>query len=440
VVLTNAWLIDGTGAPVVENAWIRIDGDRIVGVGTRDGFEAIAGERVVDLAGRTVLPGLADMHVHLGPLPRAKWVLKLLLAHGVTTLKETGNSLGDLEAISRWSAGEADLPRVHISGVTLNGSFPERRFLTAGRETRALLENNLRYGVEFLKIHNWISSGAFRQIAETARERNLYLTGHVPLSMSSVAAIDGGMTILEHVRLHAYEVMDDPVEVARTPVDLNMMDRTLFWAHFDASARTARATLAAWEARRERFYITPTMVMQEATARAYEVPYRSNEELRLVSPALLAQWHKSPTSWGDLDAKEIQEGLQSAAGMARFIGAAHARGVRVLAGSDFGMAWVVPGVSLHRELEILVGGGLTPVEAVRAATGRAAEALRRTDRGTIRQGQLADLLIVHGNVAANVSNVRRVDQVILGGRFMEHAALMKEAARLATADAAASSN
>ena len=72
--------------------------------------------------------------------------------------------------------------------------------------------------------------------------------------------------------------------------------------------------------------------------------------------------------------------------MGRFIGAAQARGVRVLAGSDFGMAWVVPGVSLHRELEMLVEGGLTPVEAVRAATGRAAEALRRRDRGTVLAG------------------------------------------------------
>ena len=173
---------------------------------------------------------------------------------------------------------------MHVSGVTLNGSFPDRRFLQAGRQTRALLDDNLRFGVEFLKIHNWISSAAFKQIAETAREHDLFLTGHVPLSMTSVGAIDGGMTILEHVRLHAYEVMDDTQEIARTPVDLNMMDRTLFWAHVDVKSRPAALTLDAWQARRERFYVTPTLVMQESTARAYQEPYRRNEDLRLVSP------------------------------------------------------------------------------------------------------------------------------------------------------------
>ena len=436
LLLTNAWLVDGTGKPATANGWVKIEGDRITAVGEGTPPPA-AGARVLDLAGKTVLPGLADMHVHLGPLPRAKWVLKLLLAHGVTTIKETGNTLGDLEAIARWQATDATLPRVHVSGVTLNGSFPDRRFLLAGRQTRALLDDNLRYGVEFLKIHNWISSAAFKQIAETAREHDLFLTGHVPLSMTSVGAIDGGMTILEHVRLHAYEVMDDTQEVARTPVDLNMMDRTLFWAHVDVNSRAASKTLEAWQARRERFFVTPTLVMQEATAKAYQEPYRKNEDLRLVSPGLLAQWHRNPTSWGDLEGKEIEEGLGSAAGMGRFIGAAHARGVRVLTGSDFGMAWVVPGVSLHRELEMLVEGGLTPVEAVHASTGRAAEALRRRDQGTIAVGQLADLVIVNGNIGADIAAVRRIERVVLGGRLLDRSVLLEEAARLAAADAPA---
>ena len=202
LLLTNAWLVDGTGSEASPNTWVKIEGDRIAAVGQGTPPPA-AGARVLDLAGKTILPGLADMHVHLGPLPRAKWVLKLLLAHGVTTVKETGNTLGDLEAIAGWQATDATLPRVHVSGVTLNGSFPDRRFLPAGRQTRALLDDNLRFGVEFIKIHNWISSSAFKQIAETARQHDLFLTGHVPLSMTSVGAIDGGMTILEHVRLHA---------------------------------------------------------------------------------------------------------------------------------------------------------------------------------------------------------------------------------------------
>jgi hypothetical protein len=96
--------------------------------------------------------------------------------------------------------GQDALPHLYVSGATINGSSDELRFLKEGPFTRSLLENNLAFGVDFLKIHNWISSEGLKQIAGFAAKNNLYLTGHVPLSMTSIAAIDRGMTILEHVR------------------------------------------------------------------------------------------------------------------------------------------------------------------------------------------------------------------------------------------------
>ncbi|MCA1560543.1 MAG: hypothetical protein LC804_09845 [Acidobacteria bacterium] len=289
LMLTNAWLIDGTGAPAVEDAWIHIADGRIADVG-RGAPPAAPGARVLDLKGRTVLPGLSDMHVHLGALPQARWMLKLLLAHGVTNIKEAGNTLGNLAAIRRWMAEDRRLPHLYISGATLNGSEADLQFLPAGGRTRTLLDNNLAFGVDFIKIHNWISSFALKQIAAFSEAHDLYLTGHVPLSVTSVAAIDAGMTILEHVRVHQGEVIDDPQVVARFPLDLVVMRRTGYWAFLKSENPVARATLDAWAQRKNRFFSDPTLVVQEALGYADDPAKRDAPEMRLISPAMARQW------------------------------------------------------------------------------------------------------------------------------------------------------
>ena len=127
------------------------------------------------------------------------------------------------------------------------------------------------------------------------------------------------------------------------------------------------------------------------------------------------------------------EAKAAVAGMVAFVGLAHGRGIRIVTGSDAagGPPWVVAGDSLHRELELLVQAGLSPVEAIRCATGAAAKALRAPDRGTIRAGNLADLVIVRGNLAENIAVIREIEQVILDGVLYERAQLLEEASRWA---------
>jgi cytosine/adenosine deaminase-related metal-dependent hydrolase len=418
---------------MLEGAWVRIEGDLIAALG-QGAPPSVRGARVLTLRGKTIIPGLTDTHVHLGDVQEARWKLKLFLAHGITSLKETGNSLGNLAAIRRAIEDDPVAPRLAVSGPVIEGSFSELRFRKAGRETEMLLRDIAAFGVDFIKMYNWVSSDALREIVQFARERNLHVVGHVPLSMTSVAGIDLGMTILEHVRLRPGEVIDDPEIVARYPVDQPFMRRTGFWSHFDGETDAARRTLDAWEKRRDRFFITPTLVVQEATAAGYHLAVADNADLGLVSPSLLKEWKEQPRSqWGDLTPEEVVEANQSTRGMTAFIGLARRRGIRVLTGSDVGMAWVVPGASLHREFELLTTAGFSPVEIIHASTGLAAEALRTTDRGTIAPGKIADLVIVDGHLSTDISAIRRIEQVMLSGRLHERTQLLGEAARLAAA-------
>jgi hypothetical protein len=210
------------------------------------------------------------------------------------------------------------------------------------------------------------------------------------------------------LRLRPYEVVDDLEVVAKYPVDGALMKRTGFWAHVKPNGSTITQTLDGWEKRKDQFYVTPTLVVHEAVAESYHYPdpkFEENPSVKLLSPAMLERWKKAspPTHWGDLNPEEIAEAQASVAGMATFVRLAHARGIRILAGTDTPVPWLVPGVSLHRELKYFVEKcGMSSVEAIHTSTGRAAQALAVADRGTIEVGNVADMVIVGGNLALDI--------------------------------------
>lgn len=437
LLLTHAVLVDGTGGPAVQDAWVHVEGAQIVAVG-RGQPPVVKGARILDLTGRTVVPGLSDMHVHLGRVAQARWMLALLLAQGVTTVKEAGNALGNDADIRMWLKTTPVMPHVFMSGVTLNGDRVAQCFLQPGPAVRRQLEDNRAFGAEFIKLHNFVSSAALKQIVAFGRAHDMPVTGHTPLGMTLVAAIDHGMTILEHVRMRVWEISDDPELVAKYPMDIPLMIREGFWASFDAKNPSAQKTLAALEARRDRFFLDPTLVTQEALAYGDDPQMTSGPSLQLVSPAVRQEWGEGADRYGVMDKEQFNLAKGSVKGMAAFVAAAHARGIRLLTGSDIVVPWVVPGVSLHRELELMVGGGLTSVQVIHASTGVAAQALRVTTRGTIAPGQEADLVIARGDVSADIRAIKDIESVMLGGRIHERRALLAEAARLASQDTAAS--
>lgn len=432
--LTGVWLIDGTGAPAVENAWIRIEGNRIAAMGR--GTPPPAGDlRVLDLKGRTVVPGLADMHVHLRTLPQAKWTLKLALAHGVTTIRDTSDSFGDTRTAREWAAHELRLPHLFVSGPSFPGAQMEANleFLKAGPSTAAQLEELAAFNVDFIKVHNWISSAALKQIGEFAAAHNIYLIGHVPLGMTTLQAIDLGMKSLEHVRLKPSEESDDPEVAAKYPIDLPIMLRENHWASFDPNSNAIQRTLDAWAKRKDRFFLDPTLVPHAALAHADDPAWTASPDMSLVSPALMKSWQTGAQAYGEMTKEDLALAKKSALAQGKFVAMAHARGIRIVTGTDTPIPWVVPGAGLLKELELLVGGGLTPVEAIQASTGTSAELLRTKDRGTIAPGQIADLVIVRGNVAADITAIRNIEQVVLGGQLHERAQLLEEARQLARA-------
>lgn len=444
VLLVGATLIDGTGADAVPDGWIWLKGDRIHAVGSGEP-PSVEGGDVRELNGKSVIPGLGDMHVHLRDLERARWFLKALLAHGVTAVLETGNSLGNIAAIRRWSAENGPVPHYYASNSPLQGSTEELRFLRNGREVESAIENYAAFGIDFIKTYNFLSSMGLAQTVELANEHDITVIGHTPLSGSSVTAFDAGLEIMQHLRLRPYEVIDDLEIVSRYPIDEPLMERTGFWAHLDPEGRNLRQTLDLWEERKDEFFVTPTLVAHEGVVSAYEYPEDSarveaKPGVDFVSEGMLSGWReRSPPSeaWGDLNDEELAEAQATVDGMATFLGLAHQRGVRVLSGTDAPVPWVVPGVSLHHELAHFVEkSGMTPVEAIHSSTGLVAQAVESPERGTIEEGKIADLVVVDGNVAEDIRALANIETVILAGRAYTHEELMAEARTWASRDPA----
>lgn len=435
----GARVIDGTGQPPLEGVWLLVRDDRIVAMGQGDPPVERA-VRVVNLAGKTVLPGLADMHVHLNGLPTARWMLKLFLAHGITRVRDAGNSLGNIAAIQRWTENRQGLPKVHTSNTPIQGSYTEQRFLQPGDEVERLVDDYAAFGIDFIKVYNWLSSAGLTQLALRAEQHGIPVIGHTPLSWTSVGSIDGGIQDLQHLRLRPYEILDDVELVARYPVDGPLMRRTGFWAHLDPEGFTLARTLDAWEARKDRFFVTPTLVVQEAVAESYDYPHPKllkKPGIERISPGLLERWKKAspPLQWGDLDPEGVAEAKASFRGMATFVGLAHERGIRILAGTDTPVPWLIPGASLHRELRHFAEqAGMTTLEAIQTATGRAAEALESPERGVVREGAIADLVFVDGDVSRDIRALARIESVMVGGRLYSRDELLAQAAAFAEQD------
>ena len=420
VLLVGASLIDGTGANVKRNAWLSIRDDRIVTVGLGKPPE-VEGGRYVDLKGKTLMPGLTDMHVHFNELPMARWMMKALLVHGITTAMDASNSLGNIAEIKRWMEWQKSLPHVFFSSPTVQGSYSEQRFLQPGAQIEGLMADYGAFGVEFVKTYNWLSSSGLKQVSELAGKHGLRITGHTPLSASSVASIDAGIEILQHLRLRPYEVIDDAEVLARFPIDAPLMKRTGYWAYFDDQAGSLRRTLDAWEQRKDRFFVVPTLVVQEAIAENYDYPkvdHSQHAHMQQISPGMLEYFkvNSPPTYFGNLSDEEIERAKRSVDGMAQFVKMAHRRGIRLLSGTDTPIPWLVAGKSLHRELYHFVEKcGMTPEQAIRTSTGWAADALNVADRGRVAPGQVADLVIVDGDVAENIRALEHIHSVVLAG-------------------------
>jgi hypothetical protein len=363
-------------------------------------------------AGVYVLPGLIDMHVHIPP-PARELTNLLFLAHGITTVRETGDADGTTwRGREQIAAGQVPGPRIFTSGPVLDGeppflptSWPVRDREDARKAVAALAAQ----GVDFMKVHHRLSPEALAGIRELAQIHGLRVVGHVP---TAVSFDEAGIWDVQHLDgLVPYPEGDG------TPLDYQRRWLALEW---EAIARYVHTSAA------QGLVHTPTLVSGESLVRLL-VPGGPDEPTARLMPRYYRDgaWDRQRMPlfqrFSDEALALMRQGLVRSQEIVRALRQA---GVRLHLGTDTaGMPFVVPGASLWREMKLMAGAGLSLVDIWEAGTRAAGQSLGVKGLGRVEEGAAADLLVFREDPSHDLEALASLQAVVADGRLYTRQAL-----------------
>jgi imidazolonepropionase-like amidohydrolase len=434
--LTGVTVIDVATGHRARRQTVLISGDRIIGVGR---IPVPRGATELDLTGKFVVPGLADMHVH--SLGDEHVSPPLYLANGVTTVREmavTDPVLYDWR--DRIDAGTLLGPRMVVASQIVDGdptlwdpNLLHVLVVNDEAQARAAVRRVKAEGADFVKVYSRLGPAAYRAILDEARRLGLTVHGHAPDQVSVQEVSSGGQRSIEHIHALALSVSSRAAEVRRMQRaitirtgDYNSWFRQVHPIEWLAanSYSPARAAEVFGLLRRNRTRITPTLTMHNVLDRPDFTgldpavgKYLSADSVATYE-YVLAELYTA-----NRPAEEIARQQRMWSYRQRFVGELFAHGVPILTGTDTGAPWTVPGFALHDELELLVGAGATPRQALSAATVEPARFLGMSDDlGSVAPRKIADLVVLDADPLLDIRNTRRIHTVVTRGRVISPAA------------------
>ncbi len=402
-------VIDGTGAGARPGATVVVRDDRILQVGPGPEVPVPRGATVVEGRGRALLPGLWDMHAHF---QQVEWG-PIYLAAGVTTVRDCGNELEFLTAVrDAISSGRGIGPRILAAGV-VDGSGPSAVGIARVDTEEQAVDWVDRYraaGFQQIKVYSSLSKTALTAVVRAAHRRGLTVTGHIPMAVSPREAVEAGQDQINHIGFVASMMLPSLGPEAPRSERLAAMARL--------DVRSADAREAVEFLRRHGTVVDPTLALQELYTISSAHPVERFEPGAAKLPPELAARFLNPGP----DTADTRQFAEIFRRQVELVGELHRAGIVLVAGTD----QAVPGHSLHREVELYVEAGMTPVEAIRAASAVPARVMGLgADVGTIEPGKRADLILVRGNPLAQIRDLRNVERVLTGGRLYEAADLWR---------------
>jgi imidazolonepropionase-like amidohydrolase len=418
--ITDVTVVDGTGSTGRAHLTVVINGGKIVAVDSAGHATVPKDATMVDGRGKFLIPGLWDMHVHLAKAGAPS--LGLFIANGVTSVRDMG---GDFAVVERWrsevAAGARVGPRIRTAGPILESAARVRRMKARGTvepverfrapvgdtlDARRVVDSVARLGVDFIKVRTATSRETYDAIASATRRAGLSLAAHgdiVPLE----EMLRAGQRSIEHAIYPSLQKRDAPVRA--------QLIREL------ASANVA---------------VVPTMVNyyqwllvppSDARRIVDDSLGRIDARRRYISGYLLDDWREQVDERGRVKDALIRHLYlpRAYSGVLRDLQEMHRAGVRILPGTDVGVALIYPGFSLRDELGYFVDKiGMTPLEALVSATRSAAEFSGMQDSlGTIQSGKLADVVLLDADPLADIRNIGKIHAVILRGELFDQVKL-----------------
>ncbi|MFZ0646797.1 MAG: amidohydrolase family protein [Nitrososphaeraceae archaeon] len=413
IILENATVIDGTGDLPKPNTTIVINESRIADLtnnATVNPDLPLAAKNVINLTGKYIIPGLFDMHAHVGNVLKNSYnqsesedMLSMLLAYGITTIRNTGGPTEQSVALKKnISEGKIMGPQIFTAGQLLNTPeihvpFVEKQVVTE-QDVRQEVRNQIEAGVDYVKLYVGLTPKLAQAAIREAHSNGTKVIGHLYLTSWTDAAnlgVGDNKTAVNHIDFLTHGV---PV----CPSLLSKENRQKFleagdhpFNHFlwldlvDLNGPEISEMIKA---------VANNSIPVDPTLDIYEAMIKGEPEYQYLWPKVL----------------QLTKMMYN-------------NGVPILSGTDIPNFDLVPGASLHHELELLVEAGIPPLEVIKIATRNGAQALDiERDVGTIEPGKQADMIVLSENPLDDISNTKKIETVINNGQLIDRVELMNK--------------
>ncbi len=379
---------------------------------------------ILDASGQYIIPGLWDMHTHLSPQFAPQLTLPLFTAAGVTNIRDLGG-YGSYEQKKAWDwqirAHEMVGPRIQGIGAVFLAS------LQSEEQAREIVNQFPGEKPDFIKVYNAVLPEYYFPLVEAAKNKKVTVLGHKPRAVSAIEAAKAGHKSFEHARLFLFECYPGAEKLRQS-----YHDRYTGLSEGDGRLDDTRGLREMIDTHDDEMFLElvevmkengtwfcPTHITRKMDAFASNESFRKDPRLKYIHRLQRMGWKGDAD--GMIDRYPGPEGQKTVMDFYKkgleLTGKASRAGLKVLAGTDANDTYCFPGLSLHDELAELVKAGLSPAEALRAATIYPAEYFKlQATHGSIANGQVADLLILKNNPLENIEHTRSIQTLIFDGQ------------------------
>ena len=430
--ITHVTVIDTVAGKTLPNTTVVITGNRITSVEPSTTLKTKSGQ-IIDATGKYLIPGLWDMHTHVyfdsTAADGTDLVLPLFLANGITGIRDMGSALDPvLHARDEIAAHRMFGPRMIVSGPMLDG--PKSHYkaaiaITTPEDGRKAVDMLHSRGVDFIKVQSGVPREAYFAIADESKKVGIPFEGHVPDAIRASEAIAANQRTFEHL-IGIFE--------ASSPDETKYLTGKKTVGMFLATYNPALEAKIIDLISKNHVWQCPTLYWERGQWLVDAIDYTKDPDLAYAAHSWVTkQWpHAQKGILKSLDTDPLPIREKFVTHELDIVRKLHAANVPFLAGTDTPAGVdVIPGISLHLELQRFVAAGFTPLQALQTATLNPAIFYNKlNDFGTVQPGRIADLVLLTANPLDNIANTRKIAAVIADGRYLSPQDLAQLRAKL----------